>query len=187
MIQRANVEDITSVHRGPVFEESVVNKKQEQVEKSKSLLGKDTVEMLFKVHQDALWILENLGVGCKQPEIQEAFRKFEADGLAVQYEDRIYVTTGLVERCLKTVPGVNEFFVPMNSFFIGGTAPYIYDDRKGKGGIPPTPEHVVRIAQIAQENRPVAGMGRGVKLKDEVVQMDIMAEHCKKPIYFAVT
>jgi trimethylamine--corrinoid protein Co-methyltransferase len=187
MIQRAGIEDITSADEGPVFKESIVNKKQEQVEKSKSLLGEDTVEMLFQVHQDALWILENLGVGCKQPEIQEAFRKFEADGLAVQYEDRIYVTTGLVERCLKTVPGVNEFFVPMNSFFIGGTAPYVYDDQKGNGGIPPTPEHVVRIAQIAQENRPVAGMGRGVKLKDEVQQMDIMAEHCDKPIYFAVT
>ena len=114
MIQRADIEELTLVDRGPVFKESGVNKKQEQIEKSKTLLGGDTVEMLLNVHQDALWILENLGVGCKQPEIQEAFRKFEADGLAVQYEDRIYVTTGLVERCLKTVPGVNEFFVPMN-------------------------------------------------------------------------
>jgi len=30
-------------------------------------------------------------------------------------------------------------------------------------------------------------MGRGIKLKDEVEQMNIMAEHCSKPIYFAVT
>ena len=29
-------------------------------------------------------------------------------------------------------------------------------------------------------------MGRGVKLKDEVEQMTIMAEHCSKPLYFAV-
>jgi trimethylamine:corrinoid methyltransferase-like protein len=162
-----------------------MNKEQEK--RSKSLLGEETVEMLFQVHQDALCILENLGVGCKQPQIQEAFRAFEADGLAVQYEDRIYVTAGLVEQCLKTVPGVDEFFVPMNSFFIGGTAPYVYDDEKGNGGLPPTPEHVGRIAQIAQEHQPVAGMGRGVKLKDEVQQMDIMAEHCEKPLYFAVT
>jgi trimethylamine--corrinoid protein Co-methyltransferase len=160
---------------------------REQFEKSKSLLGEETVEMLLQVHQDALWILENLGVGCKQPQIQEAFRKFEADGLAVLYEDRIYVTAGLVEQCLKTVPGVDGFFVPMNSFFIGGTAPYVYDDKKGNGGLPPTFEHVVRIAQIAQENEAVAGMGRGVKLKDEVEQMNIMAEHCRKPLYFAVT
>ena len=122
---------------------------QEQVKISKSTLGPDTTDMLQRVHQDALWILENLGVGCKQPEIQEAFRMFEADGLAVQYEDRIYITAGLVERCLRNVPGVDDFFVPRNSFFIGGTAPYVYDDEKGNGGLPPTPEHVVRIAQIA--------------------------------------
>lgn len=30
-------------------------------------------------------------------------------------------------------------------------------------------------------------MGRGVKLKDEVEQMSVMAEHCTKPLYFAVT
>lgn len=185
MIQNAEIEDFASIHRQTAHKESVVNR--EQVEKSKSLLGEETLDMLLQVHQDALWILENLGVGCQQPDIREAFRKFEADGLSVQYEDRIYVTAGLVEQCLKTVPGVDEFFVPMNSFFIGGTAPYVYDDEKGNGGLPPTPEHVARIAQIAQEHRPVAGMGRGVKLKDEVQQMDIMAEHCEKPLYFAVT
>ena len=30
-------------------------------------------------------------------------------------------------------------------------------------------------------------MGRGIKLKDEVQQMNIMAENCSKPLYFAVT
>jgi trimethylamine--corrinoid protein Co-methyltransferase len=162
-----------------------VNKKQ--VEKSKSLLGDNTVEMLLMVHKDALWILENLGVGCKQPEIQATFKKFEEDGEAVVYDDRIYVTSGLVERCLFNVPGVENFFVPMNSYFIGGTAPYVYDDKAGKGGVPPTPEHVTRIAQIAQDNQIVTGMGRGVKLKDEVEQMNLMVENCNKPLYFAVT
>ena len=159
----------------------------EQKQKATSLLGDETVEMLIQVHQDALWILENLGVGCKQPEIQEVFQEFQADGLAVVYEGRIYVMAELVERCLKTVPGVDDFFVPLNSFFIGGTAPYVYDDEKENGGLAPTPEHVARIAQIAQKSEVVAGMGRGVKLKDEVQQMDIMAEYCKKPIYFSVT
>ena len=160
---------------------------EEQIKRSKSLLGNDTVQMLFKVHEDALWILENLGVGCKQPDMQAAFRKFENEGLAILYEDRIYITKDLVERCLTSVPGVADFFVPLNSFFIGGTAPYIYDDEKGEGGIMPTPEHVARIAQIAEKNDIVAGMGRAVKLKDEVQQMNIMAEHCSKPLYFAVT
>jgi len=34
-----------------------VNKKQ--MDKSRSVLGRDTVEMLLRVHDDALWILEN--------------------------------------------------------------------------------------------------------------------------------
>ena len=160
---------------------------EQQVEKSTSLLGEGAVEMLLQVHQDALWILENLGVGCQQPEIQEVFRQFEADGLAVVYEDRVFVTSSLVEQCLQRAPGVSDFFVPRNSFFIGGTAPYVYDDDAGKGGLAPTPEHLIRITQIAEEHRMVAGMGRGIKLKDEVEQMNIMAENCTKPLYFAVT
>lgn len=160
---------------------------REQIEISRSLFGKNTVDMLLQVHQDALWILENLGVGCKHKQIQDFFRRFETEGLAVVYEDRVYVTSGLVEQCLKTVPGLADFFVPMNSFFIGGTAPYVYDDKTGKGGIFPTPEHAARIAQIAEANQVVTGMGRGIKLKDEVQQMNIMAENCTKPLYFAVT
>ena len=158
-----------------------------QLEKSKSLLGDETVDMLLRVHEDALWILENLGVGCKQPEMLQAFQQFESEGLAFAYENRVFVTTDLVKRCLTTVPGVKDFFVPLNSFFIGGTAPYVYDEEAGTGGLPPTPEHVTRIARIAQEKDMVAGMGRGVKLKDEVEQMNIMAENCDKPLYFAVT
>ena len=160
---------------------------KEQVEKTKSLLGENTLEMLLQVHQDSLWILENLGVGCRQPEIQDTFQKFAEDGQAVVYEDRIYITSALVEQCLKIVPRVSDFFVPLNSFFIGGTAPYVYDDKAGKGGVFPTPEDAARIAKIAEENRMVAGMGRGIKLKDEVQQMNIMVENCTKPLYFAVT
>jgi trimethylamine:corrinoid methyltransferase-like protein len=160
---------------------------EQQVAQSKSVLGEETVDMLLQVHQDALWALENLGVGCKQKEIQDVFRQFEGEGLSVVYEDRVYLTQGLVEDCLKTVPGVSEFFVPLNSFFIGGTAPYVYDEKEGQGGVFPTPEHVTRIAQIAQENSVVTGMGRGIKLKDEVEQMNIMVENCNKPLYFAVT
>jgi trimethylamine:corrinoid methyltransferase-like protein len=95
--------------------------------------------------------------------------------------------SGLAEKCLRTVPGVDSFFVPRGSFFIGGTAPYVYDDEAGRGGLLPTPEHATRLARIAERSKVVGGMGRGIKLKDEVQQMNIMAEHCSKPIYFAVT
>jgi trimethylamine---corrinoid protein Co-methyltransferase len=158
-----------------------------QIETSKSLLGPQTVEMLMTVHEDALWMLENLGVGCRQPEMVAAFKRFEAEGNAVIYEDRVYLTADLVQRCLSTAPGVNDFFVPLNSFIIGGTAPYVYDDLAGAGGVIPTADHVARIAKIAEAHDVVAGMGRGVKLKNEVEQIDIMVENCSKPLYFAVT
>jgi trimethylamine:corrinoid methyltransferase-like protein len=159
----------------------------EQVQQSTALLGRETVDMLLQVHQDALWILENLGIGCKQPQLVDAFRQFETEGLAVIYEDRIYLSPDLVNRCVEQVPGVDRFFVPRNSFFIGGTAPYLYDDDAGRGGVMPTAEDVARIARIAEEHPVVAGMGRGVKLKDEIEQMNVMAGHCSKPLYFAVT
>jgi trimethylamine--corrinoid protein Co-methyltransferase len=154
---------------------------------SKSLLGEDIVDMLFRAHEDSLWILENLGVGCRQPEIQNVFRTFEKDGLAVVYEDRIYLIRDLVKRCLETAPGPDDFFVPLNSFFIGGTAPYVYDDVAGNGGLTPTTDDATRIARFAEETPVIKGMGRGIKLQDEVIQMNIMHENCTKPIYFAVT
>ena len=96
------------VHRGR-------NVNNRRVEISRSLLGKNAVDMLFQVHEDSIWILENLGVECKQPNIQESFQRFETTGEAIVYEDRIYVTKGLIERCLETVPGMEDFFVPLNT------------------------------------------------------------------------
>jgi trimethylamine:corrinoid methyltransferase-like protein len=165
--------------------EKIVN--NEQIEESNKLLGDQTAEMLLKVHQDALWILENMGVGCKQPDILELFKNHEKDGLAVVYDNRIYLMEDLVKQCLESVPGIKDFFVPKSSFFVGGTAPYIYDDKAGIGGVMPTPDHVKKIAQIAESKDIIAGMGRGVKLNDESEQMDIMVENCSKPLYVAVT
>jgi trimethylamine---corrinoid protein Co-methyltransferase len=165
--------------------EKIVN--NEQIEESNKLLGDETAEMLLKVHQDALWILENMGVGCKQPDILELFKNHEKDGLAVVYDNRIYLMGDLVKQCLESVPGIKDFFVPKSSFFVGGTAPYVYDDKAGIGGVMPTPDHVKKIAQIAESKDIIAGMGRGVKLNDESEQMDIMVENCSKPLYFAVT
>lgn len=160
---------------------------QDQVMETKSVFGEKTTDMLFKVHEDALWMLENMGVGCRQPYITEAFRRYESMGEAFVYEDRIYLMNTLVERCLKTVPTIRDFFVPKNSFFIGGTAPYMYDDVNSQGGIIPKPEDAETIAKIAEESPMVSGMGRGIKLTPEELQIDIMDRFCKKPLYFAVT
>lgn len=158
-----------------------------QMETSRTLLGPATVEMLMKVHDDALWMLENMGVGCKQPDMLDAFRGYEADGKAIVYDNRVYIMSDLVRECLAKVPGIDRFFVPRNSLFVGGTAPYVYDDRTGVGGVLPTIDHVRQIAQIAEANPIVAGMGRGLKLKDDVAQIDVMVDHCTKPLYYAVT
>ncbi len=158
-----------------------------QVETSRSLLGSETVEMLFQVHEDALWMLENMGVGCAQPDMLAAFQRYEADGKAVVHENRVYITKDLARERLAKVPGIDQFFVPRNSFFVGGTAPYVYDDAAGRGGVMPTAGHVARIARTVEASSIVAGMGRGLKLKDEVEQMEIMTTHCSKPLYYATT
>ncbi len=180
-----NYEEVEHAEAVPFRRGSRLN--HDQVEQSKAVLGEEAVEMLLQVHKDALWILRNLGVGCSQPEILAAFKEPADEGSAVIFEDRVYLMADLVEQCLSTVPGVDDFFVPMNSFFIGGTAPYVYDDEARQGGLLPTPGHVERIARFAEQSPVVDGMGRGVKLGNEVEQMNIMDEICSKPIYFAVT
>jgi trimethylamine:corrinoid methyltransferase-like protein len=160
---------------------------QERIEASQASLGVSTVDMLLQVHDDALWIMENLGVGCRQPGILAAFREYEERGLALIHESRVYIMRALVDQCLETAPGLADFFVPLNSFFVGGTAPYLYDDEKGVGGVMPTAAHAEQIARIAEDTDVIAGMGRGIKLADECEQMDIMSRTCSKPLYFAVT
>ncbi len=183
----AQCDDFMQIIESPGCPKSEGQMNLEQMEASRALLGSATVDMLMKVHDDALWMLENMGVGCKQPDMLEAFRQYEADGKAIVYDNRVYITSDLVKACLAKVPGIERFFVPRNSFFVGGTAPYVYDDNAGVGGVLPTLDHVRRIAQIAEAHPIVAGMGRGLKLKDEVAQIDVMVEHCTKPLYYAVT
>lgn len=162
-------------------------KNKPQVDTSSQLFGKNAVAMLARVHEDALWMLENLGVKCTNQAIVDAFSQFETAGKAIMYENRIYITGDLVKERLAKVPGIENFFVPRNSFFVGGRAAFIYDDKLGRSGIIPTSRHMEQIAQISQKNFIVAGMGPGIMMADEVEQMDIMAEHCAKPIYFSVS
>lgn len=154
----------------------------DQVAASTQVLGHATVAMLAQVHQDALWMLENLGIACTHPAMVELFSPLEADGKAIVFDNRIYITEGLVEACLAGVPGIDAFFVPRQSLFIGGRAPFIYDDAAGRGGVPPTLEHVARIAEIAEVSPIAAGMGAGVVLKDEAAQIQTMAARCTKPL-----
>jgi hypothetical protein len=63
----------------------------------------------------------------------------------------MYIKNSFAEQCLTTVPGVDDFFTPLNSFFISGTATCVYDDGAGVVRVFPTPEHLTKVSQIAEE------------------------------------
>ena len=81
-----------------------------QIDKSRLLLGKDTVEMLFQAHKDAMLILENLGVGCKQPGIQEAFKKFG------KYSALFFIVISICYK-INFMPNTNICFLSIKSHY----------------------------------------------------------------------
>ncbi len=115
--------------------------------------------LLEKIHQDALTVLEEVGVRCDSPRIRQVFKD---TGLAAVDEStgHIHVLTPLVEQALATTPKRDQYWIPENSFGVGGTAPFVYDDRTGEL-IEPTFEHLERIAKIVDEADVVNFMARG--------------------------
>jgi len=144
----------------------------------------DTQEMLSRIHQDALRILEEVGVRCASSEVQNILVD---TGLAA-YDDttgHLHVLSPLVEQALTTNPGRDAYWIPPNSFGVGGTAPFVFDDHSGEL-VAPTLADVARIATIVDQAEPVNFMARGVLvLNREVEVMDTMIAHCHKPIYVA--
>ncbi len=139
---------------------------------------------LERIHQDSLRVLEEVGVKCNSPEIK---RIFEDTGLAAfdNTTGHIHVLPALVEQALNTAPKRDQYWIPENSFGVGGTAPFVYDDRTGDL-MEPTFEQLVRIATVVNETDIINFMARGILLKkQEVKVMDTITEHCKKPIYVA--
>ena len=141
-------------------------------------------DFLARIHKDALQVLEEVGVKCASSEIRQLF---EETGLAAFDETtgHIHVLTPLVEQALNTAPKRDQYWIPENSFGVGGTAPFVYDDLTGEL-VEPTFEHLSRIAKIVNEADVVQFMARGVLIKKrEVEVMDTIIEHCRKPIYVA--
>jgi trimethylamine:corrinoid methyltransferase-like protein len=140
--------------------------------------------LLQKIHEDALRVLEEVGVKCESAEIR---RIFEDTGLAA-YDPttgHIHVLAPLVEQALNTAPKRDQFGIPENAFGVGGTAPFVYDDQTGEL-VEPTFEHVTQIASIVDQADVVEFMARGVLIKkQEVKVMDCLIEYCRKPIYVA--
>ncbi len=146
--------------------------------------GQNIRQLLSQIHEDALRVLEEVGIRCASVEVRQLL---EETGLAA-YDDttgHIHVLAPLVEQALADTPGRQDYWIPTNSFGVGGTAPFIFDDRS-KELVAPTLEDVARIAKIVETADPVNFMARGVLVPNrEVEVMDTMVANCRKPIYVA--
>ncbi|MCJ7541105.1 MAG: trimethylamine methyltransferase family protein [Desulfobacterales bacterium] len=141
-------------------------------------------EWLEKIHRDALKVLEEVGVKCSNSKIREIF---EDTGLAAFDETtgHLHVLSPLVDQALSITPKRAQFCVLENAFGVGGTAPFVYNDDTGEL-VPPTLDHIARIAQIVNDTDVIEFMARGVLvLKREVDVMNTIIEHCDKPVYVA--
>ena len=139
---------------------------------------------LDRIHADALRILEETGVKCASPKIRQIL---EDTGLAAFDETtgHLYVLSPLVEQALALAPGKDAYWIGNNAFGVGGTAPFVHDDTTGEL-IPPTLEHIAKIAAITDRAGPVDFMARGVLVpREEIRVMDTMIAHCRKPLYAA--
>ncbi|MGB5156199.1 MAG: trimethylamine methyltransferase family protein [Desulfobacterales bacterium] len=139
---------------------------------------------LERIHEDALCVLEEVGVKCESEKIR---RIFEETGMAAYDESsgNIHILATLVEQALNTAPKRDQYWIAENSFGVGGTAPFVYDDNSGEL-IEPKIEHLVKIAKIVDKSDVVDFMARGVLIvKQEVKVMNTIIEHCRKPIYVA--
>jgi trimethylamine:corrinoid methyltransferase-like protein len=128
--------------------------------------------------------LEEVGVKCVSSETRQIF---EDTGLAAFDETtgHIHVLSTLVEQALNMAPKRDQYWIPENSFGVGGTAPFVYDDQSSDL-VEPTFDHLVRIARVVNEADVVQFMARGVLIKkQEVKVMDTIIENCHKPVYVA--
>jgi len=144
----------------------------------------EELELLDQIHTDALRVLEETGVKCASPEVR---RIFEETGLAAYDEStgHIHVLTPLVEQALNSAPKRDQYWIPENSFGVGGTAPFVHDDESGEL-IEPTFEHLIKIAKIVNQADEINFMARGVLIKGKEVEvMNTIIENCQKPIYVA--
>ncbi|MBN2061603.1 MAG: trimethylamine methyltransferase family protein [Deltaproteobacteria bacterium] len=141
-------------------------------------------EYLTGIHEDAIRVLEDVGIKCDSSEVIEIFSD---TGLAAfdEVTGHLHVLGPLVKQALDTAPKRDQYWIPENSFGVGGTAPFVYDDQSGDL-IEPSFDHLKRIARIVNQSDVVNFMARGVLIKKQEVRvMDTIIENCDKPIYVA--
>ena len=154
----------------------------ERLEESRRLLGDETVSMLQRVFLDSLRVVEEVGFRCPSEDVRELL---EQTGLAAVDETtgHMHLLGDLVRQSLQQTPKNDAFWLPWQSFGIGGTAPYFRDDRTGEL-VEAKPEDIRRLAKAVEQTDLVAFMGRGVKLDGANAEaIRIMADNTSKVIY----
>jgi len=157
--------------------------KEDKVEESRKLLGEEAVEMLKKIFQDSVRVVEEVGFKCPVKEVQDIMQE---TGMAAYDEStgHIHILPEFIEEALIAVPKNDKFWIKGLSHGIGGTAAYLKEGLDG-GLVEATPEDIKRLAEFVKKTDVVKFQGRGVKLnKRNLEAIKIMAETHNKTIYF---
>ncbi len=144
---------------------------------------------LETIHNDALRVLEEIGVKCNSTEIR---RIFEDTGLAAFDETtgHIHVLSPLVAQALNTTPKRDQYWIGENAFGVGGTAPFVYDDDSGE-----LRHKILSSPHKAQDWSPIAGKSTpGIMIDPNVItkitadnHISLSIDTSKVPAHLVVT
>ncbi len=152
---------------------------------SLALLDEDTVSHLEQIIRDALRVAEEVGFACPDTEVRTLL---EATGLAAYDETtgHVHILPELIGRALEAAPKIDDFWLPTQSFGVGGTAPYLRDDASGDL-VTATRADIERLARTVEATEAIAFSGRGVMLhRRNREAIGILARLTTKTIYAGV-
>jgi len=152
---------------------------------SVELLGEATVSTLERVLVDSVRVVEEVGFACTNREIRSLL---ESTGLAAYDETtgHVHVLADLVLRAIEQAPKSDAFWVPMGSFGVGGTAPYLHDDETGEL-VTATTSDIERLASLVETNEAISFSGRGVMLhRRNREAIELLASQTSKTLYLGV-
>jgi len=148
--------------------------------------------MVTKVHEEACFALENIGIEINEKrKDKETLQPFleKAKNMVLCSSERIYFTRELIDWALEKTPKRSQFPVPEGSWGGGGTASWVYNHEKNIWELPDVNTHVREIMQIAEEYK-IPFMFRGVgpqhNAYEDTKQIEVMREHYSGFCYFYV-
>ncbi|MFW6246651.1 MAG: trimethylamine methyltransferase family protein [bacterium] len=138
------------------------------------------------IHDDARYVLENIGVGAKSQKIIDTFEGSYMAGYDSSI-GRIYILKDLINCCIDSAPKRSKHPVPEHSFGGGGVAAFL---EQGDDYITPNVNtHTAEIFRIANEfNIPFMFKGCSAKQtpEEEVRQLEVMRDYYDEYIYTRV-